>query len=136
MDADELVLERQQQQLVKELGQLRNKKSSLNKDLPSIEFAKIISHKLKINYGSALALTFWIDELQKVYPHDKKQTIFSKQREQRLIHVGRLIKIAGGEKGLSFVLDQLPAYGARNFKSFIDPNDTWKQKKSYDILDD
>lgn len=129
MDADELVLERQQQQLVKELGQLLEKENKQRDDQSSLKYAKQIAKKLSINYGSALSLIFWIEELLEIYPQDKKRINTSEGTQQRLIHLGRLIKVAGGEKGISFCCSLLPNYAVDNFTSLVDMSDGWRKKK-------
>lgn len=129
MDADELVLERQQQQLKKELGQLFDKKTKELNDQSSIKYAKQIAKKLSINYGNALSLIFWIEELLEIYPQDKKRINISENTQQRLIHLGRLIKLAGGQRGVSFCCSLLPNYAVDNFTSLVDMNDGWRKKK-------
>ncbi|WP_445631149.1 hypothetical protein [Nostoc sp. DSM 114167] len=130
MDTDELILVRQEQQLVKEMGQLFEKRDVLTNDQSSIQYAKDIAQKLRINYGSALSLIFWLDELLEIYPEDKKSTRIDAKSRQRLIQLGRLIKIAGGQKGLSFCCSKLPSYAVNNFNSLLDMSDSWKEKKS------
>ena len=130
MDADQLTIERQQQQLVKEIGQLSIKKADLTDDQSSIKYAKYLAKKLSINYGSGLCLVFWLKELLEIYPENQIDVNFSKNKQQRITHIGRLIKLGGGTKALTFCISQLPEYGAKHFNSLLDSTDSWKQKKS------
>ncbi|MEH2078445.1 MAG: hypothetical protein V7K89_00020 [Nostoc sp.] len=131
--ADKKVAEaiaRQEKQIVKEMGQIFDKKVALTNDQTSIQYAKDISQKLRINYGSALSLVFWLDELLEIYPPDKKQANITKRARKRLIDLSRLIKIAGGQKGLSFCCSKLPGYAVNNFNSLLDMNDSWKKRST------
>lgn len=125
----EKIIARQQQQLVSEMGELFDKKVTLTNDQSSIQSAKQIAKKLSINYGSALSLVFWLNELLEIYPQDKKTARIDAKARQRLVHLGRLIKIAGGERGLSFCCSQLPQYAVKNFNALLDMNDGWKKTK-------
>lgn len=126
----EQVIARQQKQLVFEMGELY-KKNALSNEQAAIQYAKQIAKKLDINYGSALCVVNWLEELLEIYPQDKSEADIPAIKRQRLTHLGRLIKVAAGQKGLAFVGLQLPEYAVKNFNSLLDVNDSWKDKKIY-----
>ncbi|MBN3945275.1 MAG: hypothetical protein HWQ38_01795 [Nostoc sp. NMS7] len=123
------VIARQEKQLVLEMGELYKRKYELMNEQAAIQYAKQIAKKLDINYGSALCVVHWLEELLEIYPQDKSEADISAKKRQRLIHLGRLIKIAAGEKGLTFCKNQLPPYAVKNFESLLDYNDEWKKNK-------
>ena len=123
------VIARQEKQLVLEMGELYKRKYELINEQGAIQYAKKIARKLDINYGSALCIVNWLEELLEIYPQDKSEADISANKRQRLIHLGRLIKIAGGQKGLIFCCSKLPEYAVKNFNSLLDWDDSWKNNK-------
>ncbi len=125
------IISKQEQQQIKELGELLQQQSTLIKKLPSTQFAKEISQQLSLNYGAALCLTFWLDELIKMHtdaPKDKN--IYSaKHNKQRTIHLGRLIQIAGSKKGLNFCLLRIPEYAQKDLKAVWDEDGSWEKRR-------
>jgi hypothetical protein len=129
MDTDELIIENQQKQLTQEIGKLFEEKTRERNDQSLIKYSKSISKKLSINYGSSLCLIFWIEELLEIYPQKKNKDFLEKNIQQRLTHLARLVKLAGGEKAVHFCCSLLPQYAAENFISVVAKGEGWKAKK-------
>lgn len=130
------IIFRQQQQLTNEIGQLHKKKAELTDNQESIQHAKLIAKTLSLNFGAALALVSWLEELLKIYPEKRNDKFKNATTRKRLIQLARLVKLSGGQAGLSFVISQIPKYAVKNFQTLIDLDDDWKKKKTHDILDD
>ncbi len=122
----------QEMQKVRELGELLEQRNTLLSSMPSVKFAKVFSEKLRINYGSALCLVFWLEELLKMASDaPKNKNIYSeKQNKQRATQLGRLIQIAGSKKALKFCFSKIPEYAKADLKAVWDADGIWKKRRS------
>ncbi|MHC5916105.1 MAG: hypothetical protein ACYTXE_35075 [Nostoc sp.] len=125
----EQIIARQQEQISNEIGKLDERKVTLTNDKTSIQKAKKLAKKLNINFGSALSLDYWREELLTIFSKYTTGIILSTAERKRVAQLSKLIKLSAGQRGLDFCSSQLRWDAQQEFRSCWDTQDSWKRKK-------
>lgn len=123
------IIARQVRQLDRELSELFLRKAALTNDKTPIQKAKKLAKELHINFGSALSLDYWREELLTIFSKYASGIILSAEERKRVAQLGRLIKLGGGQRGLDFCCSQLPDDAQEEFRATWDSEDSWKRGK-------
>lgn len=115
-------IDRLEQQKIEELGSYLTEKIGDKPEFLIVKIANEIRVKLKMSLGAALCFSFWLVDLQGI-------CFSSVSERERILQLGRLIKISGGEKTLNYALAQTPQPRRDELKKIWEELANWKSRK-------